>query len=99
MKNLSRVFMAGAVALTIVGCGSNPKMLAEKADTDASLAYVTVATVVNTYESRPDADMAKGEALKLEAWKALVIERQAYALTGTVDLTALTVLVTQAKSL
>ena len=91
--------VAVAMVLSLAACGSNPKMLAEKADTDASLAYVTVATMVNTYEARPGADVAKGEALKLEAWKALVIERQAYALTGTVDLTALTALVTKAKGL
>jgi hypothetical protein len=74
-------------------------MLAEKADVDAQLAYVTVATLCNAYEQKTGADVAKAEALKLEAWKALAIERQAYALSGTVDLTGLTALVVQAKSL
>jgi hypothetical protein len=74
-------------------------MLAEKADVDANLAYVTVATLCNAYEQKPGADVAKAEALKLEAWKALALERSAYTVSGTVDLTALTALVVQAKSL
>ena len=88
-----------ALVLLLAACGQTPKMLAEKGDTDASLAYVTIATLCNTYEARPGADIAKAESLKLEAWKALVIERQAYTLYGTVDLRALTALVAQARGL
>jgi|APFre7841882654_1041346.scaffolds.fasta_scaffold89013_2 hypothetical protein len=96
MKTLLVVGLAFALA----SCAAQPiRMVSEKADTDAQLAYVTVATLVNAYEGRPGADIAKAEGIKLQAWKALVLERNAYALTGTVDLKALMDLVSQAKGL
>jgi hypothetical protein len=97
---VGRALLAGALALSLCACSTaNLRHVAEKGDTDASLAYAAIATTVNAYEARPGADLAKGEALKLKAWEALALERQVYAATGTVDLTALTTLVAAAKAL
>ena len=90
-------------AILLVGCSTlNVKQIAEKSDTDASLAYAAVATAVNAYEAKPGvtaAQTASAEGLKLKAWEALMIERQAYAAGQTIDLTALASLVAQAKAL
>ena len=92
--------IAGALAISLCGCANiNPGQIAEKGDTDASLAYATVATLANAYETRPGADVPKAEALKLKAWKALTLERQIYFATGKVDLTALNAFVLAAKNL
>jgi hypothetical protein len=97
---MKRMIAALAFAGLLSACASlKPAQLAEKADTDASLAYAAVASSVNAYEGVAGADAAKAEALKLKAWEALMIERQAYAAGQAVDLTALTALVAQAQAL
>ena len=104
MAKLASIALAGIIPLALLaGCATaGLKQGAEKADTDASLAYAAIATTINAYEARPGvtpAELANAEALKLKAWEALTVERQTYALAGTVDLTALTALAVQATAL
>ena len=100
---MDRFFMIVACAAVLAGCSAmNAARNAERADTDASLAYAAIATTINTYEARAGvtpAQAAGAEGLKLKAWEALMVERQTYALAGTVDLTALTALAAQANAL
>ena len=89
-----------ALSLAIAGCATmNLKMDAEKGDTEASNAYVAIATTLNAYETAHPSNVAQAEALKMRAWQALVIERQAYAAGKAVDLTPLTVILSEAKAL
>jgi len=81
---------------------ATPAILAERADTDASLTYAAIASGVNAYEALPTtspAQAAPAEALKVKAWAILSQERQAYALGRTFDLSGLKALVTQASML
>jgi hypothetical protein len=100
MKGL---FTALACAMSLGACSTaNVRQNAERADTDASLAYAAIATTIDAYEARTGVTPAQtdgAEGLKLKAWEALMVERQTYALAGTVDLTALTALAVQAKAL
>jgi len=96
------LILAGA-GLALAGCSSlSAGQVAEKADTDACLAYAAIATTLNAYEARSGvtpAQTAAAEALKLKAWQALLVERQAYAASGTVDLTTLGALAARAQAL
>src|ERR1700678_1532313 len=102
MRRLS-IIIGAACAAALAACSTiSVKQTAEKADTDASLAYAAIATTLNAYEARAGvtpAQTAAAEALKLKAWEALAVERSTYALAGTVDLTALTALAAQAQAL
>ena len=62
---------------------------AERADTDASLAYVGIASSINAYESAPGttaAERAAAEAIKQKAWEALGAVHAAFAAGQTIDL-------------
>lgn len=94
---------ATLAAVALSSCSTaHVEQSAEKADTEASLAYAAIATTITAYEAGAGitpAQLAHAEALKLKAWEALMLERQTYAVAGTVDLTALTALAGQAKDL
>ncbi len=87
-------FLPLLAALALTGCGTftAPPMAAqalEKADTDASLIYVAVASSVNAYKALPTTTPTQGayaEGLRTEAWRALGVERRAYAAGQAVDL-------------
>ena len=100
---MTRLFITALCAACLAACSTAAvKRDAERADTDASLAYAAIATSINAYEARTGvtpAQVAGAEALKLKAWEALTAERQTYALAGTADLTALTALAAQAEAL
>jgi hypothetical protein len=100
---MMRLFIALACAGSLAACSTTDiRRNAEKADTDASLAYAAIATTINAYEARTGvtpAQAAGAEGLKLRAWDALLLERRTYALAGTVDLTALSALAAEAKAL
>ena len=95
------ILLAAASALYLSGCSAtSARMTAERGDTDASLAYAAIATSLNAYEARTGVtatQVASAEALKLKAWEALAVERQTYALAGTVDLTALAAIAAEAQ--
>ena len=100
---MRRLFIMLACAGALAGCSAmDVRRNAERADTDASLAYAAIATTINAYEARagvtPD-EAAGAEGLKLKAWEALMAERRTYALAGTVDLTALAALAAEARAL
>lgn len=92
---------AAVAALSVAACSSvgTPAQVAEKADTAASDAYVAIASSLNSYEQVPGANVAAAEALKLKAWQALLAERQTYATTGQVVLTAITAIVADVHTL
>ena len=93
-------FAVIAVALSLAACAhTNLKQDAEKADTSANLAYVAIATTINAYETAHPEGAKAAEALKLKAWEALLIERQAYLAGQTIDLTPFTTILAQAKAL
>jgi hypothetical protein len=100
---MKRLLVTALCAGSLAACSTmDVKRNAERADTDASLAYAAIATSINAYETRTGVtpvQTAGAESLKLKAWEALMLERRTYALTGTVDLTALTALAVQAKAL
>lgn len=97
------MLIASALAAGLTACSTlDARQAAEKADIDASLAYAAIATAANAFEARAGvtpSQVVNAEALKRKAWEALTVERQTYALAGTVDLTALTALAVQAKTL
>src|ERR1700678_348484 len=101
MRRLS-IIIGAACAAALAACSTiSVKQTAEKADTDASLAYAAIATTLNAYEARSGVTAAQtsaAEALKLKAWQALLVERQAYAASGAVDLTTLSALAAQAQA-
>ena len=101
MKLFCPLALAAIIPVAILaGCATaNLKMDAEKADTEASNAYVAIATTLNAYEAAHPDGTAQAEALKLKAWQALAAERQAYAAGQTVDLTPLTAILSDAKAM
>ena len=104
MKRL--VAVAGAAVL-LSGCAlaGGLKGLhadAERADTDASLAYVGIASSINAYEFAPGttaADRGAAEAIKRKAWAALGAVHAAYAAGRTIDLKPLQDLSREAAAL
>ena len=93
-------FAVIAAALTLAACAhTNVAQIEEKADTDASFAYAAIATSLNAYEAAHPAGTQAAEALKMKAWLALMVERQAYAAGKTVDLSAFTAIAAEAKAL
>jgi predicted outer membrane protein len=92
--------LAAVAALSVAGCAhQSPSQIAEVGDTEASDAYVGIATSLNAYEQVPGANVAAAEALKLKAWQALLAERQTYATTGQVVLTAISAIVADVHTL
>jgi hypothetical protein len=106
MKNLGilNCLLVSTLSISLMACANmgTPSQIAEKADTDALLAYAAIASSVNTYEKTPGlsvVQIASAESLKVQGWDALKIERNAYALGQAIDLTTLTNLATKAKAL
>lgn len=102
---LSLVAVMGASA-PLAGCatGAVPGVhaVAERADTDASLAYVAIATTVNAIEAEPTVSQDKkdqAEAIKRKAWAALGIAHQAYASGVVADISLLQDLLRQIVTL
>jgi len=88
---MKRLMLAALAAGLLGGCAlpGGLKGLhadAERADTDASLAYVGIASSVDAYEASPSADKASAEALKRKAWNALGAVHAAYAAGQSIDL-------------
>jgi len=97
---VKRAALALCGLLALGACAhQSPAQIAEVADTEASDAYVGIATSLNAYEQVPGANVAAAEALKLKAWRALLAERQTYATTGQVVLTAITAIVADVHTL
>ena len=104
---MKRILLAGAIALALGGCALTGgvhglRADAERADTDASLAYVGIASTVNAFEASPaatEAQRAAAEGLKRKAWAALVIVHSAYAQGQAVDLKPLQDLAHQVAAL
>lgn len=96
--NIIIIPAALAAAISLVACG-HLAMAPERVDTIANDTYVAIAVAANSYEASPGADTARAEALKLQAWSALAVERHAYALGKSADLGPLTDLLKQAKAL
>ena len=86
------------VALALASCASLGQT-PEKVDTAANDAYVAIATAANAYEAQPGANIAKAENIKLQAWQALAVERNLYAVGKTGDLSALSALLIEAQAL
>ena len=108
MKRLIAAAMAGALSLgALSGCALTGGLKglhadAERADTDASLAYVGIASGLNAYEAAPSAsvaDKASAEALRRKAWEALGAVHAAYAAGQAIDLKPLQDLTRQAAAL
>lgn len=78
---------------------ANTSQLAEKADTAASDLYVAIAISLNSYENISGSNIVAAENLKMQAWQALATERQVYATAHTVDLSGLTAIASQVKTL
>jgi uncharacterized lipoprotein YajG len=102
---MRRLLTMLACTAMLAGCEtsqlSSAAQINEKADTEASLLYAAIATILNGHESlatTTPAQKAHDEAIKLKAWNDLMIERQAYAAGGTVILTALQADQTSAKA-
>ena len=75
---------------------------AERADTDASLTYVGIASAIDAYEAGPrgsGAGTQAAEALRQLAWEALSGVHRAYAAGEPIDLVPLQALARQAASL
>lgn len=96
------------LALLTAGCASTPTALqglgaaAERADTDASLAYVAIATAVNDVEAlaaTTPAERDRAEALKTRAYAALQAAHRAYAAGRAPDLEPLRALLREAAAL
>lgn len=108
---MKHLLLAGALCLGLAAAGCNttsgagggtPGQALEKADTDASLIYVAIASSVNAYKALPTTtpdQVANAEAIKVKAWDALGVERKAYAAGQGVDLSALNALFAQAHNL
>ena len=95
-----RALLPLAFAVCLVGCATGtPRMIAEKAMIDADLTYVAIAEVSGDYETVAGANIAKAEAIKLKAWKALIVIRHAYAIGAAFDASPLTALLADAKAL
>lgn len=99
--------MRGAVAvlgaLVLAGCASGGGLtaaqLAEKADTDVQLAYVGIATTLNAVEAADPSKAVAAEAIKRQAWEALVKERALYAAGKAVDVSVMNTFAVQAAAL
>ena len=91
---MKRLIAAALAAVCLSGCALTGGLKglhadAERADTDASLAYVGIASGLNAYEAAPSAsaaDKASAEALKRKAWEALGAVHAAYAAGQAIDL-------------
>jgi len=104
MRHIILIATLAALPAACVSPGAiqTAAQVAEKADTDASLAYAGIASSVNAYKALSTTTAAKAasaEALKVQAWSLLTQERQAYALGQAVDPTALRALVIQTSQL
>jgi hypothetical protein len=86
--------LALCAALALGACASlNISQTAEKVDTDASAAYIAVASGVNTYIAANPSQAAAGQALELKAWSYYAAEHAVYKSGGVGDITALVALV------
>ena len=102
-----RLIAAALAAVCLSACatpGGLPGLHAdaERADTDASLAYVGIASGLNAYEARPGSspgDVQAAEALKRRAWTALGAVHTAYAAGQAIDLKPLQDLTKQVAAL
>ena len=75
---MRRLALAALGAAILSGCGPTgsltPAQTLEQADTGAALSYASVATAVNAYIAANPANpaaVAKGQALKAQAWAIL----------------------------
>jgi hypothetical protein len=104
---MKRLLIAGALALALSGCALTGGVKgfhadAERADTDASLAYVGIASAVDAYKAAPGTDAgqdANAEVLKRRAWEVLKGIHVAYAAGQAIDLTPLQDLARQVQAL
>lgn len=99
-----RTLTALALALSLSACATSgahltPIQVAEKAETDAELAYVGLATSLNAIEIASPGKRASAEALKRQAWEALVHIRTAYAAGQVIDASILANVAAQAGAL
>ena len=72
---------------------------AEKADTDALLAYAATAASVNAYEATPGADRVKAEALRASGWRLLGKAHAVYRSGAVADIADLLNLAQSAATL
>ena len=104
---MKRLIAVACAAVLLSSCAATGGLKgfhadAERADTDASLAYVAVASAVNAYEASPGVSPASrfsAEAIKVKAWAALGDVHAAYAAGQAIDLAPLQALVRQATAL
>ena len=104
---MKRLAAAAGAAVLLSGCALTGGLKglhadAERADTDAGLAYVGIAYSLNAYEAAPGAtaaDRAAAEAIKRKAWEALGAVHAAYAGGRTIDLKPLQDLSREAAAL
>ena len=87
---MKRLILAGLAALSLTACASlNVAQTAEKIDTDASAAYIAVATAGNTYTLANPSAAAIAQAIELRAWSLYAAEHKVYQSGAVGDITAL----------
>ena len=86
------VILAALAALSLAACATTATTVtqtAEKIDTDASAAYVAIATGANAYIAANPAASASAQALELKAWGLYAQEHAVYKSGAVGDITTL----------
>jgi hypothetical protein len=98
-----RGLLIGAAALALVACTTTQNadfhFKAEQVETNAELAYVGVATIMNALEASTPSKATQAEEIKTESWKALQAIRLAYAAGQAIDLTQFNAAAAKAQAL